>query len=286
LYAAKLRSPKNPKKHGPFMTGLRILALESSSRCATVALLQSAIGDADTAAEFGSPNRQLRASRQGLQLLHVASDDSGKSSSATLVTSIQAAMKSAGWRFPDLGLIAITTGPGSFTGLRIGVVTAKTLSFATGIPVVGVNTLEAIAASFFSETAPDSTTRTGLQDVHAIIDAGRGELFAGHFRRSDAIRPAAIVECQLVTTSDWLKSLRPPVIIAGPGQRLFRGSLAMREEFVLFPENHPALLVESVGRIGAAKFAESGADDHLTLQPNYVRPSAAEETWSQTPGDH
>src|SRR5262245_54716909 len=89
-------------------------------------------------------------------------------SARSLAPSVQHALGEMGWKARDLELIAVTTGPGSFTGLRVGVVTAKTLAFALRCPVVGVNTLEIVA-------------RQGLlndrQTVTAVIDAQRKELF-------------------------------------------------------------------------------------------------------------
>jgi len=99
----------------------------------------------------------------------------------------------AGIGFADVGLIAVGLGPGTFTGLRIGVATARALAQATGVPLVGVSTLRALAVA----AAPSAARGTG---VLAVIDARRSEVFAAGWRDGEpvleqvAIAPAALAE--------------------------------------------------------------------------------------------
>ena len=101
---------------------MRILAMDTSGRRAAVAALE----DDRVLAECDSPP--------------------GVRSAAALAPLIAELLKGVDWQLRRLDLIAVTQGPGSFTGLRIGVTTAKTLAYATGAAVIGVNTLEVIAA--------------------------------------------------------------------------------------------------------------------------------------------
>src|SRR6201999_4451574 len=113
-----------------------------------------------------------------------------KRSAQTLLPAIGELLRTCGWRPAELELICTTTGPGSFTGLRIGVTTAKTLAYATGAKLIGVNTLAALAAA-----VQPTTDR-----VWAILDAQRQELFAAVF----ATNLEDIPETSVMAQSAWL----------------------------------------------------------------------------------
>lgn len=87
-------------------------------------------------------------------------------------------MAEAGLAFGDLDRLAVTVGPGSFTGLRVGIATARGLALATGLPVVGITTLEAIAANVTEQESASRGSR-----VVAVIDARRDEVYVEVFRR-------------------------------------------------------------------------------------------------------
>src|SRR5262245_60606931 len=99
-------------------------------------------------------------------------DRSGPRHAANLVVEIDALVRGAGRKIRDCELVAVSIGPGSFTGLRVGVVCAKTLSYALGCSLVAVDTLESIA-----ENSPAE-----VSDVFVLSDAHRGELYAGQYR--------------------------------------------------------------------------------------------------------
>jgi tRNA threonylcarbamoyladenosine biosynthesis protein TsaB len=93
----------------------------------------------------------------------------------SLAPAIEQLVAEVGWSIRDLSVVAVTVGPGSFTGLRVGVVTAKTLAYALGAQVVGVNTLEVIAARISNQ--PQLVT---------VLDAQRQELFVARWRWSES----------------------------------------------------------------------------------------------------
>lgn len=103
--------------------------------------------------------------------------DDKRRHSVKLLPAIETLLQECGVVAKDLDLIAVTKGPGSFTGLRIGVVTAKTMAYALHIPLVGVNTLDAIAASF-SQT-------DGI--VCPLIDARNTRAYGGFYRGKERI---------------------------------------------------------------------------------------------------
>ncbi len=139
---------------------MRILALETSNRQTSLALL-----------EAGSlvSERWLSAEPRVAQ---------------SLIPAIQDELKNAGWSSEDLQLIAVSQGPGSFTGLRVGITAAKTLAYAWQVPVLGVNTLEVIAhQAYYSQSSEDEGPFLKADRPLAVVmNAYRGQFFAAEFR--------------------------------------------------------------------------------------------------------
>ncbi len=175
-----------------------------------------------------------------------------------------------------MGLVATTTGPGSFTGLRIGVVAAKTLAYATGARLVGVHTLAAIAAhqraAGFIPAVRLEVTKARLWTV---LDAQRGELFVACFEPGRQLADAPHPATEILSVDQWLARLAPGDFVAGPplaklAPRLPAGVRATNE--AASPPSAAA-----VGRLAVELFHRGGAVDPLALVPNYYRKSAAEE---------
>jgi tRNA threonylcarbamoyladenosine biosynthesis protein TsaB len=99
-----------------------------------------------------------------------------------LLPMIEEALATAGLGYADLDLIAVTVGPGTFAGLRIGVAVARGLGVATGVPVAGVTSLEALAQGVLSRAAPGEA-------IVAAIDGRRGQLYLQSFRAGPALAP-------------------------------------------------------------------------------------------------
>lgn len=192
-------------------------------------------------------------------------------SARSLIPSIRQLLQTCQWRAEELGLICTTTGPGSFTGLRIGSTTAKTLAYATGAKLVGVHTLAALAA------AAGATS----QRVWSVLDAQRQELFAACFppgwqSDGDFVPETAVLGCDA-----WLALLRSGDLVTGPpleqlANRLPPGVLATGA-----PLWQPT--AEIVAGLGAATFGRGDVIDPLQLVPCYFRPSAAEEKAQSRP---
>lgn len=107
---------------------------------------------------------------KGDEVVAVHNGHDGPSHSNTLLRTIESALKDAGMRLSDIDLFAVAIGPGSFTGLRIGLATVKSLAFTLERPCVGIPTLEAVAHS-----------AGACEQVVAALPAGRGEVFAQMF---------------------------------------------------------------------------------------------------------
>jgi tRNA threonylcarbamoyladenosine biosynthesis protein TsaB len=168
--------------------------------------------------------------------------------------------------------IAVSIGPGSFTGLRIGLSTAKGLAFALRLPMVGVSTLEVMAASLASGHLAGSGE---AYPICPVLDAKRQEVYAALFRADsegelkkiageEAITPAGMLE--------KLSGLHEPILFLGTGALLYenlirekRGELA-RFDSRLDPYPSPSI----VARLGMKRLVKGRGDDPSTLVPLYL----------------
>jgi tRNA threonylcarbamoyladenosine biosynthesis protein TsaB len=146
----------------------------------------------------------------------------------------QAAMADAGLAFADLERIGVTVGPGSFTGVRVGLAFAKGLALALGVPLVGIGTLEALAASAGDEGA-----------VTAAIDGRRGQVYLQSFQAGAPLGPPQSVAVEAAPAHLGAASRR----IVGPGAHLLQGLQGGRFMEVGIPD--PAALARLVARAPA-----------------------------------
>lgn len=110
--------------------------------------------------------------------------DLGKGHAEHLIGVIDAALDEAGLAYAQLDAIAVSVGPGSFTGVRVGVATARGLALALGVPAIGVPTLEALAA--------DARGAHGARPVLAMLDGGRGQVFCAAYAADGSTRRAPV----------------------------------------------------------------------------------------------
>jgi tRNA threonylcarbamoyladenosine biosynthesis protein TsaB len=191
-------------------------------------------------------------------------------SAATLAPAIDALFSAAGWKPADVKLIAVATGPGSFTGLRVGVTTAKMLAYAIGAEVIGVNTLEAIARQ-----APPQTSK-----IWAVIDAQRQQLFGCQFLRNASGQCEAVGVPQIFDDAHWLASLPAGSVVSGPGLAKLKNQLPIGVHALEESTWRPR--AETIGLLGWEHYQLGRRDDLWSLAPQYFRPSAAEEKLQQS----
>lgn len=203
------------------------------------------------------------------RLLAELSLESTQRSAQCLAPGLKALLGRVGWYATDIDLVAVTMGPGSFTGLRVGVTAAKTLAYCAGAELLGVDTLETIAAA-----TPD-----GVDAVSVATDAQRGEVMVGRFRRaSDGwLRPEAAA--RLLRTAEWLNTVEPGQAVSGPILRKLADRVPACA--VVLPPTcwHPT--AANVARLAQRDYATGRRDDLWTFAPRYSRPSAAEEKWNR-----
>ena len=222
-----------------------ILAFETSAKAASVALLE------------------------GSKLLAESYQNTGMTHSQTLMVMAEDLLKQCGKTADDVDAMAVAEGPGSFTGVRIGVAAAKGFAWGRSIPCYGVSTLEAMAASL------------GIFDgyVCPVMDARRSQVYNGLFEvtRGQVTRIREDRAISLADLGEELKNLEKPVFLVGDGSVLCYNTLSERvPSLVLPPEHRMHQRAVGVG-ILAARMAEQGQPGNAAaLTPNYLRLSQAE----------
>jgi tRNA threonylcarbamoyladenosine biosynthesis protein TsaB len=182
----------------------------------------------------------------------------GRSSSERLVPAVRLLLEGLGWRLGELAAVVVVAGPGSFTGVRVGVSAAKGLSEACGVPLIAVSRLALLAA------AVDG----GGERVHALLDAGRGEFYYGEYVGGRCLRESLIHREDLVAAG-----LGGTVVACEAKVAEGLGGLGFDPERLRTVEEPLAgdALALALGRIEAGDF-----DDAATLDANYLRRTDAE----------
>jgi tRNA threonylcarbamoyladenosine biosynthesis protein TsaB len=202
-------------------------------------------------------------------LLGEAAVESAATHSARLLRSVDFLLGAHGLGIKDVGAFAVAAGPGSFTGIRIGVGAVKSLAFASGRPVAPVSTLAALAAKL--EGGPETL-------VCPLLDAKKGEIYAALFESGPG-GLAELVPQGAYEPEAFLARLPAdrPVAFIGGGLDACRGAVRERlGEAARFPARSRFVAAE-VARLGAALLAAGRGVDAASLEPIYYRRSQAEE---------
>jgi tRNA threonylcarbamoyladenosine biosynthesis protein TsaB len=191
-----------------------------------------------------------------------------------LLPTLSAALESAGLSLRSVELIAVGLGPGSYTGLRVGLTAAKTLAYATGAALLGLDSLEAVARN-----APAEALR-----ISVVADAQRGDLYVAEFNRQV---PSGHLICtrtsQIESLGSWQARLENGTYVLGPGLHSPRIVAALPpwlsppDPALNYPSGHQ--LVELARDV----WARGQRDDLWQIEPRYLRRSSAEEKWDSSP---
>ncbi len=189
--------------------------------------------------------------------LGTAGADIGRGHAERLMAFVDAALENAGVELSAIERIAVTIGPGSFTGIRVGVAAARGLSLALGVPAVGVSTLSAIAAAHLSEHPPTP--------MFVAIDAKRGEAYCQAFAAD-----GAAVSAPLILPLDEARAA------AEASQALVIGSAAPLIAEATVHDSEPArpIPIEAVARLGALADPRADRPKPLYLRGPDAKPQA------------
>jgi len=214
-----------------------ICALETSSQLGEVALLD--------------PEGRCRTAKLGAALAHAWD----------LLASLSALLDEAGRAPEDIDLLAVDCGPGSYTGIRVGVTAGKTLAFALGKPVVPVDSLRVLLAN---------VDEAGAAAAAPVIDARLGQVYAAIF---DLPARTPVLSDFVGTARELRPNLPPGAVVFGDATARYRDEFA---GFTIGPAAWSQPRAEAVARLGAETFRAGGGVAPDDLVPRYLRASDAE----------
>src|SRR5687767_6842683 len=222
----------------------RALAIETSARTGSLA----AVEDGRVLAEDQFPH--------------------GLKHAAEIVLRLDQLCRGHGWSPRDMREVYVSAGPGSFTGLRIGITLAKTLAFATGAKVVAVPSVSVLA-----ENAP-----AGARHAIIVLDAKREQIFTARFERIEGRwqeRDAAAVD----SLAAVLKRSPRPIHLIGEGIPYHQQFIPSDAGIVVTPPELWRARAMVVGELGRAMALQRRFVDPFELTPIYIRPPEAQEKW-------
>lgn len=195
-----------------------------------------------------------------------------KNHSTSLMPAIDRLLEEVNWLPADLELIAVAKGPGSYTGVRIGVTTAKTLAWTLNIPLVGVSTLESMAYSnhYFK----------GL--ISPIIDARRGQVYSGLYGYADN-KWQCFEHDRIIMFDEWVKKLdeyQQEILFVGDDVQLHLEKINQLSDKATvslgsFSISRPSIL----GTLAESKFRNGEIDNTFDFAPAYLQLAEAETKW-------
>jgi tRNA threonylcarbamoyladenosine biosynthesis protein TsaB len=200
----------------------------------------------------------------GGRLLGESSLESQGAYLTLLLPGIEALLKATGRRLEEVEAIGASAGPGHFTGLRIGVATAKALAWALEIPLVPVPTLEVLAAQVPSQSQP----------LAVLLDAKRGEVFYGLYLSPEE-RPRLLAGPERLKVEDLPARLPPPpLMLTGPGLDAHRRFLqAALPDLPWAPPEAHYPRARTVARLARVRLAEGLTVPPAQLVPTYLTPA-------------
>ena len=226
----------------------RLIAIETTNRAASIA-----------AADDEGLRREVKL-------------DPAERSGKTLAPALRALFDELGWPPKSIAIVAVDVGPGSFTGCRVGVTTAKTLAYAVGADCIALDCPTIIAAQ-----APRN-----VDELSVAIPAERGELFVTDVTH-DAQRKLGPQAATSIEAADaWLKRLTPGTAVAGSGLEKLLDRLS--SETRLLDDACWTPRARTLAELALARHAAGQREDLWKLTPLYLRRSAAEEQWERRKG--
>jgi len=191
-----------------------------------------------------------------------------------LVPHIRCLLREVDLSFRDIQGIAVTVGPGSFTGLRIGIATAKTLAFVSGKPLVGRSTLDVLVGG-----VPHAA---GL--LCPVLDARRGEVYWALYRQDGSGGTERLTEPRVSTPATLLEAVPAPALFLGSGVTVYgdRFGAVAGHRVARQPELNQ-IRASVLCRLAREEYEAKGGTSPVDLEVIYVRPSDAERNRGPAP---
>jgi tRNA threonylcarbamoyladenosine biosynthesis protein TsaB len=229
---------------------MRILGVDTSTSTASIAILENS----QIVAEDYYP-RERRVGRSGPIANH----------SEIILPLVDSVLKRAGIGLPDIAGIAVSVGPGSFTGIRIGLSTVKGLAYGTEVPAFGISTLQAIAARV--------THFEGV--VCSLLDARKNDAYSALFRK-DGNQLERLSEDEIVPIRHVLERLGrigEPCLFIGDGLTVYRALIEQSSDLQahIADEESMTSVAASVARLSESRFLKNGTAPVVDLVPIYLR---------------
>jgi tRNA threonylcarbamoyladenosine biosynthesis protein TsaB len=183
-----------------------------------------------------------------------------------IVSSLKAIFDEIKWEPDDIDLIAVSSGPGSYTGLRIGITCAKTLAYGLGKPVIDVPTLDALAEN----------VRDDVKNLCPVIDARRNKVYACIYTRNDTERNR-ITDFLIISPEKLLDILPEQVLLFGDGVAPYKDIFAQKKATFANDDGLGIADAVTVARLGLKRYEQGKRCDINLLAPLYLRRSEAEE---------
>lgn len=186
--------------------------------------------------------------------------EEGGGHSRTVLPAVEALLRFAGVAPGQMEAFAVALGPGSFTGVRVGVSTVQGLALGSGRPALGLSTLEALAAKM----------RGRSHTLVPMVDAYRDQVYAAVYDEAlQEKRPA-----EAVAPEAWLRDLPPGAAFLGDGATRYHETIRAHHPQALFPDR-TVFLAAAVGRLAAPRLAAGEGVEAAALRPLYLRPPDA-----------
>lgn len=186
---------------------------------------------------------------------------------ARLVPTVVEVLNGAGCTMSDLAGVAVAMGPGSYTGLRIGVSAAKGLCYALSIPLIGIPTMDAMARALRRDR--DATS------LITCLTSRKGEVYAQGWMVGRTVSSVSeAVSLKLDAADEFIAAFGlSSAALVGSGSRLLLDAVTGGDELGLhrFPEEHTVATVRGVALMAAERFAQGAFDDVAAFEPFYLK---------------
>jgi tRNA threonylcarbamoyladenosine biosynthesis protein TsaB len=231
---------------------MKILAVDTATTSCSVAIIETASPEAD------APISQLAETTLVSKTTH----------SKHLMKLIDAVIKNSGIQSPEIDGFAVAKGPGSFTGLRIGISTVKGLALASRKPVVGVSNLDALAYPLvFSPYL-----------ICVLIDARKGEVYRCCYRSDETGHLKKETREHSLSPEDAIADIHEPCLFVGNGACLYQKMIKEKKKELAYfvPHSQNILHASIIACLSLERFRQGDTDDVALLTPRYIRKSDAE----------